>query len=249
LALTEIGVTVEDAGSQAEQAQYVRSLFDLMTGQVGKVAFFCYFAWKDNIGHQQDGRFGLIEPNGEWRPAGEAFQDCCGGPQDRTETVRFDHGFGEWAAREGDLLGTPVENESAPFSGLAMQRTSRGLLIWANLPGVAGGAFVFEDFSENRRLLWRLGTAHSEEVAVPASDTGPVFAGGFSVWNANEPTLLGMPLHNESGPVAGLALQRTDRGLLIWANLAGVDGGAFVFQSLAGDRRAWHIGDASSRSV
>jgi hypothetical protein len=169
LALTELGVKVGEAGGPAGQAEYVRRLFGLMHQQPpGAVEFFCYFAWKDGIEVPGEGVFGLIEAGGRWRAACREFQRACGGPSELpsrpvvpppAEELRFQMGFAQWASLEPELLGNPTENESSPHPGLALQRTTRGLLLWANLDG---GVYLFQDLESGARHLWQDGWSASQ---------------------------------------------------------------------------------------
>jgi len=169
LALTELGVKLGEVGGLAAQAEYIKRLFALSaTVPMTQLAFFTYFAWKDVIGIQGEGSFGLVEHDGTWRAACIEFQRACGGrkpvPPRRTDTDtgtgrqrqpggEFKLGFAEWASREPQLLGTPLENETSPYPGLALQRTDRGLLIWTNLDG---DAYLFEDLQSGGRFMWRV---------------------------------------------------------------------------------------------
>ncbi len=177
LVLTELGVKLGDVGGPNEQAEYVRRLFDLSaTLPTTQLAFFTYFAWKDDVGIPGEGSFGLVEADGSWREACREFQRCCGGrqpvplprPDPGNGEVRphqpdavFQLGFAEWASREPQLLGNPIENEVGPFPGLSLQRTDRGLLLWTN---VDGDAYLFEDFVAGGRFVWRVGWEASQRV-------------------------------------------------------------------------------------
>jgi hypothetical protein len=247
LALTELGVKVGEAGGFAGQAEYVKRLFGLAVNlPPSMLAFFCYFAWKDEVGIEGEGSFGLVEDDGSWRGACHEFQRCCGGrmpiprrrpdrgttgggaqPEPQTGPV-FKLGFKDWASREPQLIGTPGENESSPFPKLSVQRTTRGLLLWMDS---GGDAYLFEDFVSSGRFIWRKEWNASQRAPTGTNTSGPesdpVFKLGFKDWADKEPDLLGKPLENESGPFDGISLQRTDRGLLVWTNS---DGDAYLFE-------------------
>jgi hypothetical protein len=73
------------------------------------------------------------------------------------------------------------------------------------------------------------------------------FQMGFKAWADREPELLGTPLEEELSPFPGLALQRTDRGLLLWTN---VDGGVHLFHDFRTNaRRVWREGWPASQPV
>ena len=74
LALTEIGVKLDEVGGHEGQRGYMERLCALM-GQPGvDVVFFCYFAWKDRIGIAREGDFGICEDDGTLRDAARALQ-------------------------------------------------------------------------------------------------------------------------------------------------------------------------------
>jgi hypothetical protein len=178
LALTELGVKLGDVGGSDQQAEYVKRLFALSaTLPASQLAFFAYFAWKDEVGIPGEGSFGLVEADGSWRAACREFQRACGGrkpvPPRRTDgdagRVRprrpggvFQLGFAAWAAKEPRLLGIPLENETSPFPGISLQRTDRGLLIWTN---VDGDVYLFEDVVSGGRFVWRVGWEASQRLS------------------------------------------------------------------------------------
>jgi len=180
LALTELGVKLGEVGGAGPQAEYVKRLFDLSaTLPTTQLAFFTYFAWKDAVGIPGEGSFGLVEADGSWRAACREFQRLCGGRKptppgqtngggttDQTRPRQpggaFQLGFAEWASKEPQLLGMPMENETSPFPGISLQRTDRGLLIWTN---VDGDVYLFEDVVSGGRFVWRVGWEASQKLS------------------------------------------------------------------------------------
>jgi len=74
LALTEIGVKLDEVGGREGQRTYMERLLTLMSEPATDVDFFCYFAWKDKIGIAREGDFGIAEEDGSLRGAGFALQ-------------------------------------------------------------------------------------------------------------------------------------------------------------------------------
>jgi hypothetical protein len=77
------------------------------------------------------------------------------------ENFRFQLGFAQWARLESELLGQPLENEKSPAPGVTVQRTNRGMLVWA---GVDGGVYLFHAPQDNACRIWREGWARSQSV-------------------------------------------------------------------------------------
>jgi hypothetical protein len=74
LALTEIGVKLDEVGGREGQRTYMERLLGLMGQDDVGVDFFCYFAWKDKIGIAREGDFGVCDEDGTPRGAALALQ-------------------------------------------------------------------------------------------------------------------------------------------------------------------------------
>lgn len=167
--LTELGVKIGDAGSEAFQADYLRKAFatvESLGRDVVPAAF--YFAWTDAVGapHERgDQAFGLRDVQMRKRPAWYAFASLgtpvkeplpvatsvWGG--DPPPSAIFQLGFLDWANREPTLLGQPHDvAEFGAADGISQQRTTRGLLTWANLKG--GQVTTFLDATNGKRYVW-----------------------------------------------------------------------------------------------
>ena len=234
------------------------------------LAFFCYFAWKDEVGVEGEGSFGLVEADGSWRAACREFQRCCGGrmpiphrrPDRRTTDdgsqpgaqpeVVFKLGFKDWASRVPQLIGIPLENESSPFPELSLQRTNRGLLLWMNSDG---DAYLFEDFVNGGRFIWRKEWDASQQVSAGTADAGSQ-PGALRTPSSTLASGNGRPGSHSSWAIRwttslvlfpGLSVQRTDRGLLLWTIS---DSDAYLFEDLvSGGRFIWRTGWDSSQRV
>jgi hypothetical protein len=97
-----------------------------------------------------------------WRKEWEASQQVSGGSQaGASPDIVFDFGFRDWASREPQLLGNPLDNESGPIPGLSVQRTDRGLLLWTISDS---DAYLFEDLVSGGRFMWRTGWDSSQRL-------------------------------------------------------------------------------------
>lgn len=77
---------------------------------------------------------------------------------------RFQQGFAAWAALEPALIGEPLDPEEwGAWPGCSAQRTTNGLIQWANLATV--GPVLWFVGADGRRFRWREGSPASEEVA------------------------------------------------------------------------------------
>lgn len=167
--LTEMGVKIGDAGSETFQADYLRKAFatvESLGRDVVPAAF--YFAWTDAVGapHERgDQAFGLRDVQMRKRPAWYAFASLgtpvkeplpvatsvWGG--DPPPSAIFQLGFLDWANREPTLIGQPHDvAEFGAVDGISQQRTTRGLLTWADLKG--GQVTSFLDATNGKRYVW-----------------------------------------------------------------------------------------------
>lgn len=77
---------------------------------------------------------------------------------------RFQQGFGKWAALEPSLIGEPVDPvEWGAWPGCSAQRTTNGVIQWANLATV--GPVLWFIGNDGRRFRWKEGNPASEEIA------------------------------------------------------------------------------------
>lgn len=169
---SEAGIPVVHAGGFDAQAAWARGLYaDTAALPDETYPFVCYFAWANSVGasHEQDlNGFGLRDGNMSPLPAWYAFAEVAGGVEPAPTPTpagapRFLEGFGRWKALEPELLGDPIEDESGPIEGISAQRTTTGLLFWANVPaGVGSLVFIASD---GRRRVWREDWPASREAA------------------------------------------------------------------------------------
>lgn len=159
--VTEFGAKISDYGGEARQASYVSESFKTISyikPEVCPVA--CYFAWHDGVGgpdERGDNGFGLIRMDNSRRPSHAAYAALGGGavidppviiPQ---PTYVYVLGFKEIHDANPVIIGDPLENEGSPHGGLSFQRTTNGLLWWADTTTGDGKGFIAND---GTRYLW-----------------------------------------------------------------------------------------------
>jgi hypothetical protein len=116
LFVTEVGWQTEGNGAIPEelQAEYLTVMLRTISPHVASVLWFCRH---DYLG------FGLTK-DGRRKPAYDAFV--------RVARPRFQAGFEVIAKAEPELVGEPLEDESAPIAETALQETSTGYMLWGN---------------------------------------------------------------------------------------------------------------------
>lgn len=137
---TESGIKIGDAGGLEGQAAYVRRWVSLVQSySQARLAFACYFAWRDDIGGPTERgpqAFGLREEQGFARPAWQAFAVANGvvtpprptpppEPTPAPPQPVYQLGFADFYAAAPELLGKPLENERGGIPGLSFQGTER----------------------------------------------------------------------------------------------------------------------------
>lgn len=169
--LTEWGVKIGDAGGEAQQAEYLmRGAETIRSLGSDVVPFAAYFAWTDIVGgpdERGDAAFGLRDVQMRARPAWDAFAvasrlgrvaeevpmstSVWGG--DPPPNAIFQLGFLEWATKEPTLIGQPHDvAEFGVSPGISQQRSTRGLLTWAQLR--VGQVTTFLDATNGKRYVW-----------------------------------------------------------------------------------------------
>ncbi len=156
--VTEFGLTSRDY-DEAFRADYLTRMYGTLAAS-GLVEVACWFAL-----HDFDG-FGLLKADGERMPGWYALRGVAGVPDSvatapASEPPAFVLGFADIATRYPDLVGEPLENERGGIVGFSQQRTTRGLLTFADLR--SGRAFTFYEDATGTR--WRYVEESGEMVA------------------------------------------------------------------------------------
>ncbi len=163
---TEGGIKVQDAGGLNGHAEWTRRWVD-QTEALNEADFpFCtYFAWSDRSGapgEQWDQGFCLRDPNGNRRPAWTTFRDAINGTADPIpvpsvpEVPHYVLGFEQMFLSNPGLVGAPTQldpHEFGPALGVSLQRSSNGLLMFANTVE-SGGFLGYLDLRDNARYRW-----------------------------------------------------------------------------------------------
>lgn len=177
---SEYGVKLGDAGGQDEVASFLVAADKTFRAFSPDVygGFAAWFAWRDQVGmpHERgDAAFGLRNEEGVARAAWYAFAGLPKAaprpsgpvtsvwPDPIAPNARFVLGFRAWAEAEPELIGAPHDaREWGAALGISQQRTTNGLLTWADL-NPSKSQMLFIDGRNGRRYRWMGG--QSQEVA------------------------------------------------------------------------------------
>lgn len=145
--VTEIG-TDGFYASEDTQARYLRGVVPVIASLTdGPVFWFNMSDWKSP-------NYGILRDDGTKKPSYFAFQEVAGAPVTITPQVpKYVLGFKDAHDANPDLVGDPIENEWGAARGISLQRTSNGVLIWANTVA-SGSVLSFLDTRDGNRYRW-----------------------------------------------------------------------------------------------
>lgn len=150
LIIGEFGIEIL---SESEQADYYGRMISCVQRLDGLYAALV-FCWTDAMVPG----FGMIRTDGTLKPSMEAYYSRLGGA--KPEQYKYVEGFEQWHNIEPNLIGYPLENEHGGIHHFSQQKTSYGLLTWADVNGV-GPVFTFYDEESLIRHRWIYGESHS----------------------------------------------------------------------------------------
>lgn len=132
----------------ATRGRYIRDMARAMEAYGLRAAFV--YCW-DLAQHPSP--FGVVD-HGKFTKAVPPIQELGYAPQQGGQPVpHFQLGFKDWHDRMPDLIGDPLEDEWGPTMNISQQRTSTGLLTWADIHGV-GSVLSFYSLKDGARWLW-----------------------------------------------------------------------------------------------
>jgi hypothetical protein len=151
--LTEGGCwTVDGPHGPEGQKRFVQAHCAFQHPRVRALYLFAINDWVPSNEEVDAGKdFGLIDRQGNEKPALSAFKGKPISPRLAAEQPVFSLGFRKMAALNPLLFGRPLEAELGLWESQRVQRTSNGYFVWSRLP--RGGSLCFLH-NDGRKFLW-----------------------------------------------------------------------------------------------